>query len=389
MHLSPEYAEFIGAIKYHSIRDVLEALEYVQERLAQRDKDRPEQDGDREASRPAIERLERQVEQLSNQLREAPRAPQETESRRLRECFNCGETSHLARDCRAPQAARDQHRRRGDGWQAEAEVPRPSAMPPTGTQRPTSGPRTNEPRTKGRGSQAGHGDRWRMQPAAGRFQIAQRVETLPDEFLELEPARVDEVNRLANFSRPEPSITLDVEIFDEVVSGQVASGATFTCLDYRYYDEKLSKQYDLLANDGLVMQGVDRKPFEVRGIIKLPIKYGDKYGDTQQVTVRAVVLEKLAARLLLGRDFMYNVNMIFDNGARKIYCGEPREPVAAEVQLVNPSIGQLHTVTATMGAGTMEPNDIGKPLGEELDFPKLLKTPRGSRSSGSIMKMSK
>jgi len=170
-----------------------------------------------------------------------------------------------------------------------------------------------------------------MQPASGRFQVIQRVETVRDEFLQLEPTRVEEMNRLANFSQPEPVRTLDVKILDEVISGQVDSGATFTCLDYRYYDEKLSKQYDLLANDGLMMQAANGRPLGVRGIIKLPIKYEDKYWETQQVTVRAVVLEELATRLLLGRDFMYNKIMILDNKARKIYCGEPREPVAAEV----------------------------------------------------------
>jgi len=120
MHLLPGYAGSIGAVKYYSIGDVLAALKFVQEQLAQRDKDRSEQAGDPGASRRAIERLERQVEQLSSQLRGASQAPRATESRRPRECFNCGETGHLARDCRAPQAVRDQHRRRGDDRQGGA-----------------------------------------------------------------------------------------------------------------------------------------------------------------------------------------------------------------------------------------------------------------------------
>ena len=136
--------------------------------------------------------------------------------------------------------------------------------------------------------------------------------------------RVEGINRLANYSKPEPCIEMGVRILDEIIQGQVDTGATFTCIDYKFYDEKLSGELDLLANDGLVMHGANGRAIGVKGIVKLPVQYEDKYRETQRVTIRVVILEELATRLLLGRDFMFGANMIIDHEAKRIYCGEPR-----------------------------------------------------------------
>ena len=146
IHLIPEYTLAIGAVKYYSIRDVLAALKFVQEQLNQRDQDFSEPDGDRGVSRRAFERLERQMEQLASQLRGAPKA---MEPRRPRECFNCRETGHMARDCRAPQAVPEQYQRRGDNWQGGAGVRHPPEMRPTGAS--TTNGRTATQRTTGKG----------------------------------------------------------------------------------------------------------------------------------------------------------------------------------------------------------------------------------------------
>ena len=61
-----------------------------------------------------------------------------------------------------------------------------------------------------------------------------------------------------------------------------------------------------------------------------------------------MVLEELAFRLLLGRDFMFGVNFIIDNEAKRIYCREPRETQMVEARWVTPQVGQINTLTVAV-----------------------------------------
>jgi len=111
IHLLPEYAQAIGAVRCYSIGDVLAALKFVQEQMGQQARDRAEEAAGGDARR-AIQRLEREVAELSSQLQGARNPAGRSEPGRRRECFQCGEITHLARDCRARQPVRERYQAR-------------------------------------------------------------------------------------------------------------------------------------------------------------------------------------------------------------------------------------------------------------------------------------
>ena len=363
MHLLPEYAQLIGAVRYLSIGDVMTALKFVQEQLVQQARDNAERSEGQNRMQRTIEKLEQQVEHLANQLKGATLM---RPTRRGLECYNCGGSNHLSRDCRAPQPAREQFHRRA--MEPAAPTQRLSRFPVRGNpirpalQTNPIRPENNRNRPTG-GPLSGPPQRTMVR---GRYQNVQLLENTND-IEDVEPVQVvEEVNRLANFSKPEPPIDMDVRILNKVVHGQLDTGATFTCIDYQYYDQNLSSKFELLANDGLVMQAADGRPIGVKGIIKLPIGYDDKFGEAREVTIRAVVLDELATKLLFGRDFMYSASMIVDHESRKIYCGEPRELELMEVKSLITNLGSIQMMEAKI-TETAHPNVLLKPRIEVKD----------------------
>jgi len=112
IHILPEYAQAIGAVRYYSIGDVLASLKFVQEQMGQQSRDRAEEAAGGDARLRAIHRPERQVAELSSQLQGARNPAGRSEPGRRRECSQSGETTHLARDCRALQPIRERYQAR-------------------------------------------------------------------------------------------------------------------------------------------------------------------------------------------------------------------------------------------------------------------------------------